>query len=325
MKKLLTLFAVIALLVAPSAFGQASVGAAQSFTVFAVAAPPAVVVGNGNSTATATGAISSSTGGSLAAGTYRICVTFFSATSTESPCSVDTAATAVVTLTGATSTLTIFPPVAAAGGGNIVGWRPWIGATTGAAGLEGLQTPTAAICALSSSATASCSLNSPAVFTSQTFSAGTAPTAFALLSPAVALNVPFFENSLYLSHIIQWTTTGTVPTACTFNLQTGATVVALANVGQTITCTAASGTYAVPYATANTYSALNLATYTEPSNGTAVTTFTEVLLPYVLPYYWGPAAPTSACAAPMGLFLLTGAASTPYTCVTTTWTAMTLP
>jgi hypothetical protein len=306
------------------AFGQGGVGISQSFSMAAVAPPPTVTVGNGVSTSTATGATSTSTGGSLAAGTYRICVTFFSSANTETPCSVDTAATSVVTLTGTTSTLTIFPPVSAAGGSNVVGWRPWIGASGGAAGAEGLQTPAATICTLSTSSTPSCSLSSPAVFTSQTFSSGSAPTAYALVSPAIAANVPLFENSQYQSHIISWVVSGTAPTACTFNYQTGATIAALTNVGQTITCTS-SGSYAVPVTATSVYSDINVATFTEPANGTAVVTFTEVALPYLLPIYWGPAAPTSACAAPMAAFFLTGASSNLYTCVTTTWTAITLP
>lgn len=321
MKRLLFLLASLLLFLTP-AFGQGGFGISQSFSIIAIPPPPAVVVGNGFSTTTATGATSTSTGGSLAAGTYRICVQFFSATSTGSPCSVDTAATAVVTLTGTTSTLTIFPPVSAAGGSNIVGWRPWVSATTGAAGLEGLQTVTASICTLSSSATVSCSLNSPAVFTSQTFSAGTAPTLYALFSPALASNIPLFENTQYFSHIITWTISGTVPATCTFNFQTGATVAALTNVGQTITCTT-TGSYAVPLTGGSVYSDINVATYTPATDGTTVITFTEVALPYILPLYWGPAAPTSACATPMALFLL--AAGAPYTCNTTTWTIVTIP
>src|SRR6267143_605107 len=120
MKKLLTLLAILALCVLPS-YGQQALS--QGFIDTIALAPPTVAVGQNFSTSAATGASTATTGGTVAAGSYRICVTFFSAANTETPCSVDTAATSVITTTGATSTVTIFAPVPAGGFGSIIGWR----------------------------------------------------------------------------------------------------------------------------------------------------------------------------------------------------------
>jgi hypothetical protein len=328
MKKLLKVFAVLAFLLSLSFPAMAQQPVVQSFVENLALAPAAVLVGQNFSTATSTGAVASTTGGAIAAGSYRISVTCFSATSTETPQSIDTAATSVITTTGATSTLTIYPPVCV-GTGNEVGWRMGVSGNGGATATETLQTITSTICTLSSSATASCALTSPAVFTASTNftnASGIGPaTPGTLIYPPIAnqANMALFENAQYRTRIISWNITGTVPSACTFNVQTGATIAALASVGQTITCTT-SGSYAVPYTTLINYVAINLATYTA-GDTTTVTTFTLADLPYTQPIYWGPAAPTSACAAPMGVFFLTGANSNMYTCVTTTWTAITLP
>jgi len=321
MKKLLTL---LALLVLPTlCFAQA-----QQFSVNIAGAPAAVVVGNSFSTTTATGALVSTTGGSIAAGTYRIGVTCFSSSNTETPLSTDTATTAVATTTGSTSTLTILPPICT-GTGNEVGWRMYVGASAGASGAETLQTINATICTLSASTTASCALTSPAVFTSSSgFTSGSGGPASpgTLIYPPTsnAASQSLFENSVPLSHIISWTVSGTAPTACTFQLQTGSAPSSLANVGQAITCTA-SGTYAVPYVTANAYSSINLSSYTAGGTNTVVT-FYMTTLPYILPFYWGNAAPTSACTIGMGMFMNTSTTTTAwYSCAAGTWTAVTLP
>jgi len=300
----------------------------QQFTVNIAPAPATVLVGQNYSTSTATGASSSSTGGSLAAGSYRIAVTCFSLSNTETPQSVDTAATSVVTISGSTSTITVYPPICT-GTGNEVGWRPYVGANGGAAGAEALVTPTAAICTLSASSTPSCSLSSPAVFTSQTFSSGSGGPASpgTLIFPPTsnAASQALFENSTQLSHIISWIVSGTAPSACAFQLQTGSAPGSLSNVGQSITCTA-SGTYAVPYTTANAFSSINLTSYTAGGTNTAVS-FYMTTYPYILPLYWGNAAPTSACAAQMGMYMNVANVSgtSLYYCSTTTWTAVALP
>jgi hypothetical protein len=294
-----------------------------------VAAPPTVVSGNNSSTSTATAVNTSATGGTVAAGTYRVCVTYFSTSNTETPCSTDTAATSTIVTTGSTSTVTVTPPVAAVGPPTAVGYRVYIGASGGASAAETLQTLNATVCTLSSSATASCSLSSPAVFTASTnFTGGSGgpatPGTFLTLPIANAANTALFENSLYFSHIIQWTVAGTAPGSCTFSLQTGSTVAGLANVGQAITCTA-SGTYAVPYVTANPYSSINVSAFTGGSTTTSVT-FTEYVFPYILPLYWGNAAPTSACTAGMAQYMNTSATTTVmYYCAAGTWATVTLP
>lgn len=325
MKKLLTLLALLTLCVAPTLAQQTL---SQSFTETINLAPAAVVVGQNFSTTVGTGAIAAATGGSVAAGSYRISVTCFSATNTETPQSTDTAATSVLTTTGSTSVVTIFPPICT--GGNTVGWRMGVSASGGATATETLQTITASVCTLSASSTASCALTSPAVFTSSTnFSAGSGigpSSPGTLISPALAnqANQALFENSQYRSRIVYWTITGTVPSACTFNVQIGATIAALASVGQTITCTA-SGSYALPSQALANFVAINLATYTA-GDTTTQTTFYLTDLPYPLVNYWGPVAPTSACTAYTGFFTAASTTtSTIYTCVAGTWTAVTLP
>jgi hypothetical protein len=328
MKKRLLFAVFVAFLLSLCSTAQAQQLLSTSFTENLALAPATVTVGQNFSTTTATGASFSLTGGAIAAGSYRISVTCNSLTGTETPQSVDTAATSVVTTTGATSTLTIYPPICV-GTGNEIGWRMGVSGNGGATATETLQTITSSICTLSTSTTTSCSLNSPAVFTASTNftnASGIGPaTPGTLIFPPTAnqANMALFENSLYRTRTVYWTITGTVPSACTFNVQTGATIAALASVGQTITCTT-SGSYQVPYTTLINFVAINLATYTA-GDTTTITTFTMVDSPVLTPIYWGPAAPTSACAAPMGVFFLTGANSNMYTCVTTTWTAITLP
>jgi len=299
------------------------------FTENIALAPVAVLVGQNFSTSTATGASTSATGGAVAAGSYRISVTCFSSSNTETPQSVDTAATSVITTTGTTSTVTIYPPICV-GTSNEVGWRMGVSANGGATATETLQTINATICTLSSSSTPSCSLNSPAVFTSSAnFSggAGIGPaTPGTLIFPPIAnqANMALFENNNYRTRIVSWTITGTVPSACTFNVQTGATIGALANVGQTITCTA-SGSYALPSQALAVFMSINLATYTA-GDTTTVTSFYITDLPYPIVNYWGPVAPTSACTAYTGFFTAASTTtSTVYTCVAGTWTAVTLP
>jgi hypothetical protein len=329
MRKLLLLLST--LLLATSCLGQIP-GTSTSFQEFNIAAPPAVVVGQSFSTSTATGATTAITGGTVAAGTYRICVTFFTLANTETPCSTDTAATAVLTTTGATSTVTISPPIAAAGGQStsLVGWRMYVGASAGATGAETLQTINSTVCTLSASATASCSLNSSATFTSSANfiggAGGPAAPGTALQWPlSNAANMSLFENSLYPTAILNWVVTGTAPTACTIQLQTGATVAGLANVGQAITCTA-TGSYALPSVTLQNFLSPQLTAWTGAGNGTSVEAFTITVLPYPLSNYWGPVAPTSACTAGTGFFTAMGTTtSTIYSCAAGAWTVITLP
>jgi hypothetical protein len=331
MKKFTKLGIITGLLALCSALALAQQGASSSFPVGVILAPPTVSNAISASTASATAMTQSATGGSVAAGSYRVCVTYYTLTNTETPCSVDTAATSVIVTTGATSVVTILPPVVPPTGPNVVGWRMYVGATGGATGAETLQTITAGVCTLSASSTASCALNSPAVFTASTnFSSGSGGPA----TPGTALYFPIanqanqalFENSADQYHVVNWTVSGTAPSACTFNIQTGATIAALASVGQTITCTS-SGSYALPsIATAN-YSAINLATFTAADTTTKVT-FNEAALPYnpLGSIYFGPAPPSTACGAGIsGLFVDQAVPSLIYTCVTTTWTAVTLP
>lgn len=330
MKKLLVVLTSLALCfgtLLPSA--QAQQGTSQSFIMTVAGAPPAVVVGQNFSTATSTGASTSLTGGAVAAGSYRIGVTFFSVSNTETPLSVDTAATSVITTTGSTSTVTIFPPVVSSGIGSIIGWRPYVGASGGGTGAETLQTINATVCTLSASSTPSCSLNSPATFTASTnFSGGSggpaSPGTLLTYPTSNAANLSLFENSAFPTHIISWTLTGTAPSACTFQLQTGATVAALANVGQAITCTA-TGSYALPSVARANFVAPNITAFTAGDTTTSMT-FTLTALPYPIFNYWGPVAPTSACTALTGFFTASSTTtSTIYTCVAGTWTAVTLP
>ena len=330
MKRILASLLLLFLCALPS-FGQIP-GASQSFQEFNIAAPPTVAVGQNFSTATATGASTALTGGAVAAGSYRICVTFFTLANTETPCSVDTAATSVITTTGSTSTVTIFPPTSALGGQatSLVGWRPYVGASGGAAAAETLQTINATVCTLSASSTPSCSLNSPATFTASTNftggSGGPAAPGTALQWPlSNAANMALFENAQYPTAILNWVVSGTAPTACTIQLQTGATVAGLANAGQSLTCTA-TGSYAFPSVALQNFIAPSLTAWTGASNGTSVENFTITVLPYPLSNYWGPATPTSACTAGTGLFTVVGTTtSTLFSCAAGTWTAVTLP
>src|SRR5208282_631045 len=140
-----------------------------------------------------------------------------------------------------------------------------------------------------------------------------------------AANMSLFENSTYPTAILNWVVSGTAPTACTIQLQTGSTVAGLANVGQALTCTA-TGSYALPSVAVQNFIAPQLTAWTGASNGTSVETFTITALPYPISNYWGPVTPTGACAAGAGLFTVVGTTtSTLFTCAGGTWTAVTLP
>lgn len=306
-------------------------GLSQSWVETISLAPPPLLNSQSFSTATNTGFSQSPTGGSIAAGTYRCSVTFYTATNTETPIAVDTAATSTITTTGTTSSVTIQPPNTTGAGANVVGWRLYCGVTGGAAAAEALVVINNTVCTLSSSSTPSCALTSPAILTLQSqFAAGAGGPA----SPGTAIFPPvanqasqaLFENAADQYHVVTWVVSGTAPPACTFNIQTGATIAALASVGQTITCTS-SGGYALPAIATSNYSSVNLATYTAADTTTKVS-FYEVSLPYN-PYgglYFANAAPTTACGAGIsGFFMDTAVPSLIYTCVTTTWTAVTLP
>lgn len=310
-------------------------GTSQSWIETITLAPPPLLNSQTFSSATATGFSTATTGGAIAAGTYRCGVTFFTATNTETPLSTDTATTSTITTTGATSTVTIQAPLAVGTGANVVGWRPYCGVSGGATGAETLVVINNTVCTLSSSSTPSCSLNSPAVLTLQSqFAAGgggPASPGTAIFPPVTnAANQALFENSQYQYHYVAWVVSGTAPSACTFNVQAGATVGGLANVGQTITCTS-SGFYSVPSFATNTFYSVNLATYTAGDTTTKVT-FTEVSLPFnPLGYiYSGNATPTSACGTNANggaaAFFVGGATSgTWFSCTTSAWVGVTLP
>lgn len=304
----------------------------QAFAETITLAPPAVLNTQTSSNTTGTGVAMLPTGGTIASGTYRVSVTLNTLTGTETPQSADTTAASTVTCSTGTCVLVIQPPVANGVGANVVGWRMGVSANGGATATETLQTINALVCSLSASTTTSCALNSPATFTASTnFSAGSGigpATPGTAIFPPVAnqASQALFENGFLTYHVVNWVVTGTAPSACTFNIQTGATIAALANVGQTITCTS-SGGYSLPSNTAPVFSSINLATYTAADTTTKVT-FYETSLPFAPngPVYFGNAAPTSACGAGFsGLFVNTAVPSLLYTCVTTTWTAVTLP
>lgn len=324
-----------ALLITTVLFGIASAqsGTGQSWTETITLAPPPLLNSQSFSTSAFTGFSTSTTGGSIAAGTYRCGVTFFTATNTETPLSVDTATTSTITTTGTTSTVTIQAPVANGVGANVVGWRPYCGATGGATGAETLVVLNSTVCLLSTSSTPSCSLNSPAVLTLQSqFAAGAggpASPGTAIFPPvANAANTAIFENGQYLYRVVNWVVSGTAPSACTLNFQTGATVAALANVaagsgGQTVTCTT-SGSFALPNNSTTTFSAINIATYTAGDTTTKVTFYYNVLQfnPLGLTYF-GNAVPSSTCLTG-GMFQNTAGAvaTTLYKCNAGAWTAV---
>ena len=270
----------------------------QSWTETITLAPPALLNSQSFSSSTATGFSTATTGGSIAAGTYRCGVTFYTATNTETPLSTDTAATSTITTTGSTSSVTIQAPLAIGVGGNVVGWRPYCGVSGGATGAETLVTINNTVCVLSSSSTPSCALTSPAVLTLQSqFAAGAggpASPGTAIFPPVTnAANTALFENSIMTYRTVYWTVSGTAPSACTFNVQTGASAAALSNFGQTITCTS-SGSYAPPLTTTAAFSGLNLATYTAGDTTTKVT-FYFTTAPFGPPVYFVNAVPTGNC------------------------------
>lgn len=324
------------LLLTPLAGAQAALS--QQFTVTVDPAPPAILNSQSFSNTTNTGVVVSSTGGTVAAGSYRIAITWLTsaATTTESNGSVDTAATAVITTTGATSTITIQPPNSSGAGSNVIGWRAWVSGNGGAAGAETAQVPTSANCTLAATVTiVGCSLNSPLVFTASTNFAngGGAPTTFGAFAPAIGQSAftTFFENAQYQYHYVYWIVAGTTPGACTMNFQTGASIAALANVtggngGQTITCTS-SGGFALPTNATYAYSAINLASFT-PGSATTTLTVYYTALPFnpAGSFYWGNAAPTSTCIVGSMFNNMAGTQSiTAYTCNAGTWTAITVP
>jgi len=255
----------------------------QQFTVVSVPVPPPIVNSQTYSTTTGTGVTVVSTGGTVAAGTWRICLQYYTnaVTTTGSPCSVDTATTSVVTTTGSTSQIIIAPPNTTGVPANVTGYVAWVGASAGAAGAEVLQTPTAANCTTSPTTTISCSLLSPITFTSSAgFGAGTAPTTYAAFYPAIgqAAFTSVYENSVATTHTLNWVVSGTAPTACTVQLQSGSTVAGLSNVGNVQTCTS-TGSYTLE-GSSNTFFAINLSAFTVSSDGTSVVAFYYSGLPF---------------------------------------------
>ena len=327
--KLLALLAILTFCFVP-ATTVAQQPSQESFIMNMVLAPPTTIVGQSVSSPTGTALNTNLVGGTVAAGSYRVCVTYFSTANTETPCSVDTAASSVIITTGSTSTVIVSPPVAPIPGPiSVVGYRVYIGASAGAAAAETLQTLTSAICSLSSSSTPSCSLSSPAVFTSSAGfvgGAGGPATPGTLLSYPLsnAANMALFENSTDVTQILSWTVSGTAPATCTVQLQAGTLPSTLANVGQSLTCTA-TGSYALPSIVPAAYFAPNISAFTGGSTTTSVT-FTLYALTYPVAYYWGPATPSSACTAGTGMFVVVGTTtSTVFSCAAGTWTAVTLP
>jgi hypothetical protein len=105
----------------------------------------------------------SATGGTIAAGAYRGCITYVDAIGGESLCSTDSAAQEVTTTTGSTSKILVTAPAAATGA---VGWRLYISADSGGAGTEVFYNPTAAGCTQSSKTwRQACSMASNAIVT----------------------------------------------------------------------------------------------------------------------------------------------------------------
>ncbi len=329
MKKTLKIAVFVAFLLSFAFKANAQQQLVTQWTENIALAPAATLTGQNFSTSTSTGVSTSATGGAVAAGSYRVSVTCFSTTNTETPQSTDTAATSVITTTGSTSTVTVFPPICT-GTGNEIGYRVGVSASGGATATETLQTLTSSICVLSASSTPSCALTSPAVFTSSANFAGAAgigpATPGTLIFPALnnAANQALFENAAYPTQILRWVVTGTAPGTCTIQIQTGATVAGLANAGQAITCTS-TGSYALPSAALVNFVSPQITAYTA-GDTTTVTTFSITALPYPLNIYWGNATPTSACTAQTGLFVNAGTTtSTLFSCAAGTWTAITLP
>lgn len=330
------IYVLLAFTLCVGASAQVPAGLNQNWVETVTLAPPPIINSQTASNSTGTGVQVLTSGGSIAAGTYRCGVTFYTATNTETPLSVDTATTSVITTTGSTGTVIIQPPAAVGVGGNVVGYRPYCGVSGGASAAETLVVINNTVCALASSSTPSCALTSPATLTLQSqFAAGSGgpATPGTAIFPQVAnaANVALFENSAQTYRAVYWVVTGTAPSACTLNFQTGATIAALANVvagsgGQTITCTS-SGAFALPNSGTSAYSSINLATYTagDTTTKTAFYYVTEPLNPNGSAYF-GNAVPTSTC--PAGATFGNGAggvSTTLYTCNAGTWTAVTVP
>lgn len=271
MKKLLLLFSLLTLCVV-SSNAQAPLVISQTWNP--ITPPPAL----GTSTIT-----TSTVGGTFAAGTYRVCVTYISTNGGESLCSTDTSST--ITTTGTTSTVTVIAPPSpvtgvAGAGPNIVGYRVYISAAGGAAGSELLQTMTSTTCTLSSSTTTSCALGSN--YLGASLGAGAAvPANDGAFSPNVAPLSGIQEQNLGIGvHHVVWTVSGTV-TSCTFTVDSSPDNVTYTSGGimASQTCTA-SGSFTVYNVSAN-YVRVNMTALTS-SNSTAVVTITYTGAPNAL-------------------------------------------
>jgi hypothetical protein len=108
----------------------------------------------------------------IAAGTYRVAITYVDALGGETLISTDTSST--VTTTSNNGTITIPSPAASAGA---VGWRAYVSAAAGATGSEILYAPSAAGCTVSAKVTAvsACAIGSNAVFSALVTGTGTIP------------------------------------------------------------------------------------------------------------------------------------------------------
>lgn len=236
--------------------------AVQSQTYNPITAPP-------------TPTFSTSTlGGSIAAGTYRITITYFTSNNGESLPSADTSATIVTT--GSTSSISVVSPPApitgvAGAGTNVVGYRVYFSAAGGGTGSETLQT-LAGACTLSVSSTPSCALGANYVGLSLGGGAGV-PSSTSAFSPNLGGGPSFLEIGQSIgTHHITWATSGTA-SSCTFTLDTSADGVTWTSGGllASTTCTS-SGATTVSNITAN-YVRLNVTALTS-SNATAVVAFT---------------------------------------------------
>lgn len=251
MRKLARILSFLLLCCAPAI---AQVGPfVQSNTVSTVQAPAAVT------------ATTSTSGGAIAAGTYRYCEAYIglvsngtnSTTQGYSVCSTDTSTT--VTTTGSVSTITMPSPASAYGA---QGWIPYIGANAGASGAEYQQSVSGVICqVVYVGNVAACKIGYSAVYTSLGTS-GSVPSSNTLQVPASPQN-PLFDGSVFSQHMLVWTVTGTV-NSCSVELDNGSTSSSFAIAGASQTCTS-SGAYQLGADTPANYWRVNFTAFTSAS------------------------------------------------------------
>lgn len=134
-----------------SALNQTAVVATASGTNFTIAGsytPVSPVSDSG--TATVSG---------IAAGIYRVCATLLDAFGNESKCSVDSSST--VTTTSTNNVVTVTSPAAAT---QVIGWKLYMSAASGASGSEIYYVPlTAAYCTFAPTNNTACAIGSNAI------------------------------------------------------------------------------------------------------------------------------------------------------------------